>query len=480
MLLDVLRRRRDVVIGDGIDLGDIYAAYPRIRRLAMSDADRTQHWITFGTTGCGKTRLLEHLVAHDIRRGHNVCVIDPKGDQDLLAKIVETAAAVGRSDELRLITPAFPTMSMKINPLASYYRPEEIVQHIVAGLPMGKEPFFAEVAKEVLLVAVFGHILLHQRLHGRASRPCITLADLRQQVSRKSLDDLHKLLVEYTDDPEIQEISVALEAIVNSPPDYFSKVTTSLRTTLSQLSLGSIGAVVGHETGNEFLDHLAEGRRMILVAQTGSLMFRDPALILARVFLSMLQAMAGRLYADGQRFTPPLMLYIDEASNVIYPGLEDLFNKARGVGIAIHAYTQSIADINARIGEDRARVILDNCNTQLFFKVNDPITSGHVAKLAGVRTRYVPMFDPELKTHYRATDEPVVDEAAAVRLRPRQFFCFRHHEAIRGRTCNVIPAKSKIQWPMAADHADPATHHPASLEWVQPPVPLGGEAHASP
>ncbi len=86
---------------------------------------------------------------------------------------------------------------------------------------------------------------------------------------------------------------------------------------------------------------LERGKRVILVIQTSSLLTRRTAHIIARVLLSMVQSFVGRVLAGGGIISPPLYIHIDEASNVLYLGIEDLFNKAGGVGIWLHLMSQS-------------------------------------------------------------------------------------------------------------------------------------------
>ena len=59
-----------------------------------------------------------------------------------------------------LITPIFPQYSAILDPLSSYYMPEELVAHITAGVAVGREPYFFGVAYEVSLVVVQALIML--------------------------------------------------------------------------------------------------------------------------------------------------------------------------------------------------------------------------------------------------------------------------------------------------------------------------------
>lgn len=60
------------------------------------------------------------------------------------------------------------------------------------------------------------------------------------------------------------------------------------------------------------------------MVQTGSLLTRKTAHIMARVLLSMVQSFVGRALGSHRKIDPPLAVYADEASNVLYFGIDDL------------------------------------------------------------------------------------------------------------------------------------------------------------
>src|SRR6185436_4958640 len=57
------------------------------RPLLLSEAMLDQHLLILGTTGVGKTRMLELLILQAVERGDAVVVIDPKGDDRMLARV---------------------------------------------------------------------------------------------------------------------------------------------------------------------------------------------------------------------------------------------------------------------------------------------------------------------------------------------------------------------------------------------------------
>jgi hypothetical protein len=50
------------------------------RQIHIPDAQRRDHLHLLGKTGRGKSTTLEHIIMHDIEKGHGVAVIDPHGD----------------------------------------------------------------------------------------------------------------------------------------------------------------------------------------------------------------------------------------------------------------------------------------------------------------------------------------------------------------------------------------------------------------
>ena len=74
----------------------------------MPLGDRVGHTLVLGTTRVGKTRLAEILITQDIARGDVVIVFDPKGDADLMKRVVAEARRAGRENALYIFQLDFP------------------------------------------------------------------------------------------------------------------------------------------------------------------------------------------------------------------------------------------------------------------------------------------------------------------------------------------------------------------------------------
>jgi hypothetical protein len=439
LLIEKAKREKITILGEGYKLSD-----PRRTKvlLYIPDSHRKGHFWCFGTTRAGKTRLMEFMVEQDIRKGYSVVVIDPKGDEALFNKIVQVAFEEDRYEDLIFITPVFPEYSALIDPLAYYYMPEELVAHIVSGVPV-EEPFFYKVAYEISMILVQA-LILKAKVEGRT--PNFTLSEIKDRMSKEEIEALMKEL-QVIDLPEAQELVRNMQKIVNSPQDYYSKISTSLRVALMQLSTGNIGKLVGKADENRFIKRLEEGERVILVAHLGALLTEDAAKVLGKVIVSMVKTYVGRVFLSGRKVDPPLCVYIDEAQNVLYYGIEDLFAKAGGAGVWVHGFNQSVNQIYKEVGYEFGRSILDNANTKVFMRVPDIDTAEYVAKHFGMRRRISPSLSLGGGIITKEEEQYLVKPEDVLNLQPRQFYLFTYLGQFKGKTADVEDAYVEIEFP---------------------------------
>ena len=386
---------------------------------------------------------MEHIIEQDICKGYSVVAIDPKGDIELFSKITQLAHETDRLDDLMLITPIFPQYSAILDPLSSYYMPEELVAHITAGVAIGREPYFFGVAYEVSLVVVQALIMLAEQA---GTKPSFNLNDIKNHISHQDLEQL-KEKIDYIDSPEAKQLSLDIQKILSTPADYYSKVASSLRVALTELTSGNVGKIIGKADENRFIQRLEEGKGIILVVQLGSLLTKRAAYTAGKVIISMIQAFVGRVYSSGRNVTPSLVLHIDEAQSVLYQGIEDLFAKAGGAGVFIHGYCQSISQLYAEVGEDRANTILDNCNTKLFMRVPDPSTANYVSEHLGEEKRFSPIISLGGNIAIRETEEVRIKPSDILKMKPRELFLITYSGTYKGVTATVEEGRLKVVFP---------------------------------
>jgi conjugal transfer pilus assembly protein TraD len=448
-----IRKSSKLHLGKVVDLASLAeSGNMDISEFNFSNNDRSGHLGILGTTRIGKTRLLEHLISQDIRAGNNVIVIDPKGDADLFSKIIQVAAESGRLHEIMLITPIYPEYSLKMDPLAYYYMQDELVDHVISGIK-AKEEYFINVASEITQVIIAGLIVIARTTNKtlklnfndikmRSTHPALKKFSVEVEASR---DKCNPELKE-----TIDEVIANIEQILESPADFFAKVSSSLRTTLTALTSSTTGRIIGKAHTNEFVKRFEQGKRVILVCNTGNLLARRTAHIIGRVLVSMIQSTVGRFFASGRKIDPPLCLYIDEGHNVLYKGIQELFNKAGGAGVWINFFTQSVAQIEEEIGPEATQSIMDNINTWIFMRVNHDKTSKLIedmSPLAIKREPYLHFDAGEIRISLRETEERLILKERATKLKPRWFYLKSHGHIYKGFVPDIKPSYINVKFP---------------------------------
>ena len=428
-------------IGTGVNMEHPTKIVP----LSIPDSYRKRHMFVFGTTGVGKTRLCENLIEQDINKGYSVVYFDPKGDQQIFTKIFDAARKAGRLDELMLVTPIFPEYSSVVDPMAFYFMVDELVGHIISGIQGGKEPFYRNIAKEITTAVITANILLATE-EGRL--PVMNIDTIRQSIRRDALEETMNAL-RRIGTREADLTAGMLEDILKSPMEYYAKVSSTLRTALMELSSGNIGKIIGQADSNRFIKRLEEGKRVILVVHTGTMITREAAATLGKVLLSMIQSFIGRVYlSNKQRVDPPLSIYIDEAQSLFYQGVEDLFAKAGSAEVMVTAFAQSVNQVYAVVGEEFGRSILDNTNTKIFMRCSDAETSEYVVKHFGVRNVLTGIFGSNQVTT-REVEQDILKVQDILGLQPREFYMLTYSGRFKGTTLDAPNPRLKIIFPEA-------------------------------
>jgi len=452
-------------------------------------ANRPAHVVIFGASGSGKTRLSENIMEHDIRSGCNLVYMDPKIDQDAAAKIVQTAIACGRKDDLMFINTVFPEYSAVINPCAHYFVHEELVEHCVAGIKESKDPFFRDAGKEIVSSIVTGLKILaeagvditllkpqkgakpkakekpKQDVDQQASGEPLqeeptkrrfetNLMQIKEFTSREDLSRLAEILKGVTT-REAEDCYNDIQRILQTGEEFYAKVATSLRVALGELTSGNIGKLIGRADENRFIKKLEEGRSVILVCQLGEPIVHDAAFTLGKVIVSMIQSCVGRIISSSrEKLSPPLMIHIDEAPQVIWAGIESFLAQVRSAECCVTMYAQNVNQFYDKLGEPCAKACLGNLNTKIFMRTPDADTAEYVARHFGTVKKLSPVIGAGGQITGREVDEDVVLPFHVISLQPREFFMLSYQDRgtkgrWKGRTSDTTKARVKIRYPDA-------------------------------
>jgi type IV secretion system protein VirD4 len=98
----------------------------------------------------------------------------------------------------------------------------------------------------------------------------------------------------------------------------------------------------------------------------------------------------------------PVLLLIDEGGRVPIPDLHEATSTVSGRRVSVWLVVQSLEQLNAAYGADRASIIRGNCDTHLFHRPNDPTTARYLEDRLGSVSVYA---RSETLYHGRETSE---------------------------------------------------------------------------
>lgn len=388
--------KKGFYIGPGIALEDVKQAEPDLYPVIIPNKIRNGHCITLGGSRSGKSQMLLSMVDYAIAdQRNNIIVIDPKPEAKLFPAMLNAAKRSGRGNEVIILNAIDPSMStMRFNPFSGYIIFEEIVDNLVAGIPVDSPSFFVDQARKVATVAIQIDIYLNEKLGKKASFPISRLL----QIMQHSWITQHIGIIEmeFATNPGNKNLGNLInlaKSLTDLQASKFEEVCSSLSNVVSQLATGIISQLIDTD-GNPIFDKLWDdtgrnGEGVICYFYTGALFAGDKAYALSRIFLSALQSFCARVYYNKGKLARPLEVHIDEASNVFYERIIELQNKAAGAGVWNHFLTQSIADIDNKIGDKRREVILDSCAAKLVLVSGSAKSTGnYAAELAGDMTQH--------------------------------------------------------------------------------------------
>lgn len=454
------------------------------REVTLPLSERPGHTLVLGTTRVGKTRLAELLATQDIRRGEVVIVFDPKGDADLLKRLWTEAQRAGRGDRFILFHLAYPEISARYNAIGRFGRISEVASRLTGQLSgEGNSAAFREFAWRFVNIIARALVALGQRpdyqlisrhvvnidalfidyarivLPRHNARAWEVVAQLAERVNDKNTPrhmlgrDLHVVALEQYLNAEkfYDPILDGLLSAVRYDKTYFDKIVASLLPLLEKLTTGTLAALLAPDyhdldDARPILDWQQAIRQKAVVyvgldalsdavvaAAVGNLMFAD------------LVSVAGHLYKFGlndglpgnSEKLPTINLHCDEFNELMGEEFIPLVNKGGGAGIQVTAYTQTLSDIQARIGSaPKAGQVVGNFNNLIMLRVRETATAELLTKQlpqVEVRSRQVSSgvtdtpgginsFTSNTREQVTTSNVPLLDTAALIQLPKGQAF----------------------------------------------------------
>lgn len=381
------------------------------------------HTVIFGTTGSGKTRLMELVTAQAIHRGDTVICIDPKGDRDWENRLKIELKKLGREKDFYKFSPAHPSESVRLDPMINFTKPQELASRITALIQSdtGNDPFVAfswkvlnqiikamiaggerptlhlvkqylEIGTEGLLEKIIEkHFDQYLGLEWRSSMES-RIRELGKSNRLAGLNKLYRELAERGDIPRSEAVD-GLYTLVEHSQEHMGKMIASLLPIMEMLTSGPLKELLSPS-----LNDMDDPRPLIntsKIIRSGKVLYvaldslSDPTVgsAIGSILLADITACAGARYNYGDGKERTVSIFVDEASEVVNRPFISLLNKGRGANFQCTFASQTMPDFIARTGSDaNARQILGNANNLISLRVTDTVTQEYCVESFGKTT----------------------------------------------------------------------------------------------
>ncbi len=405
------------------DLGGtpiLHGVEPDEVQVLLGQRHRNGHTLILGTTRVGKTRLMEILVTQDIHGGKVVIIIDPKGDADLMMRVYAEAARAGRLDQLYLFHLGYPAISARYNGIGNFARITEVATRTTNPLPaagnsaafkefawrftnlvaqaqvaLGKVPTYELILRDIsdiepLFLQYARHVLERdnvpqwleqlEQIDHEIEKKKLPIPRALQDRSTPLIAMVHLLKLLQLEDAVLNGLATA----VRYEKSFFEKIVASLGPFLEKLTTGNTGKLISPDYFDPN-DKRPIFDWMQVIRQKGIVYVGLDALSDATVagavgnsMLADLVSVGGKLYKtgldphhpDGKIVLPTVAAHFDEVNELMGEEFVPMVNKLGGSGFWIHAYTQTVPDIEAKVGNAaKAKQILGNFNNVIMLRV---------------------------------------------------------------------------------------------------------------
>ncbi len=249
----------------------------------------------------------------------------------------------------------------------------------------------------------------------------------------------------------LREEALSLLGHVATLGEFYMKISMSLTALVAKLSTGEIGELFCTVRINPVLNRVyREDKGLIAIIQPAPLKFQKTSDMVNKVFIKMFESLFGTVSVTGRGFQRRIGFLIDEAKVALFPGIEEIYNKAGGMGMTIITFMQSDKDRILKVGEVVSEIIEDNTNTHISMKVNNFASKENIVKNFGTRRihkRNTMGTDTGTKTMVITEEEYLLDTTAIDRLGKGEAFVSSYGKKYRVKFAFVEPPEGEIIMP---------------------------------
>ncbi|WP_426944898.1 type IV conjugative transfer system coupling protein TraD [Pseudomonas oryzihabitans] len=406
----------------------LHGIEPEEHDVTLPLGERVGHTIVLGTTRVGKTRLAELFITQDIRRKRRgqhevVIVFDPKGDADLLKRMYVECERAGRANEFYVFHLGWPDQSARYNAVGRFGRISEVATRVAGQLSSeGNSAAFKEFAWRFVNIIARALVALGRRPdYLQIQQHVINIEGLFLEYAQKYFDEhdpkawekiifiesklneknvpfnmkgrpLRVIAIDqYLNQTRVMDpVMDGLRSAVRYDKTYFDKIVASLLPLLEKLTTGRMAELIApdyHDVNDPrpIFDWMQVVRkRAVVYVGLDALSDTEVAAAVGNSMFSDLVSVAGHIYKYGIDDGLPgeasgkvaINLHADEFNELIGDEFIPMINKGGGAGLQVTAYTQTLSDIEAKIGNRaKAGQIIGNFNNLFMLRVRETATA---------------------------------------------------------------------------------------------------------
>lgn len=334
------------------------------------------HTAILGPTGSGKSSLVGNLALQDIEAGRGVLVLDGKGDlvDQLLERMPDR-----RRDDVVLLDPSRDNLPQPGIRLFSRTGDPELTADVVLGTLAS---LFADSW------GIRSAQYLRLGLVTLAAWPEATVLDLPLLFGDARV---RRQAIRHVRDPLVVSAWQRYDAL--SAADQAAQIAPALTKLEQLISRRSLRGVLGQPRPKlVFSEVLARGRIVLIRLPRGLMGAAASQLLAALTLWQFVQAVEARAALPPEK-RRPFLLYLDELSalDALPLPLDDLLERARGLGVGLTLSPQSLSQLSPSLRQ----TVLANVGSLVAFRQRSSEESAALAReLPGVTASQLQHLDP--------------------------------------------------------------------------------------
>lgn len=413
-----------------LDLGWRYLEDKNEFQMAkIAQRDRGTHMYVIGSTGSGKTKMLEFLISQDIKERHGFGVIDPHGDliEDIRGFLANSYEENELAERVVLIDPTDKKSTITFNPLEKVgdVSITDQVNELISSFRKIWSDSWGARMEDLMRNSMIAL--------GEAG---YTLIDLPIFLSRRAF---REIVMKKVTHPITLEYFTRFEAMTDrAQVTWVEPVMNKVNALLSDERIRQIFSA---PQSSFSIKDVIDSRKILLIKlDKGKL--KDSSDLLGSLLLSKIQMAAFSRGDVPQRKRTPFYLYIDEFQNFASESFSIILSEARKYGLSIIMAHQTLA----QIPDELRSLILGNTGLQVYFRLNREdasLLAKEAFNYSGYEVKGVRNLSP---VYWSLGEEWEKKTEEFQNLRPR--FCYVKHK-IQGGLILIQTAEIENSWDVA-------------------------------